>query len=362
MIEVNAPPLVGENLLMLGGPAAVTVKVGPIACPPGVITCTGPGDAVGGTVAVIWVALFTTKLVALVRLKRTPVAPVKSVPVIVTDDPNAPNSGATMEMVGGGSTMKLEDEVPVPMVFVTATGPVAASAGTVKKIRVSLEVLELAGTLPSVTPVAPVKFVPVTVTVLPIPPAKGEKPLTVGTPALTTMNGEAVEADPLGPETLICPVSALGGTAVLIWVAETTVNGAVATKKPTEAIAPRLVPLIVTEVPGGPIAGLKEVMVGGTAMVSEVLETVVPPGVTTVRGPVVAPRGTDARSMVSVPPSWTVPGTPLNDTAVAPVKLAPEMVTVMNVEAEVGAKPVITGAWTTVTLNDVAEVAWPPGA
>ena len=76
MIEVNAPPLVGENLLMLGGPAAVTVKVGPIACPPGVITCTGPGDAVGGTVAVIWVALFTTKLVALVRLKRTPVAPV----------------------------------------------------------------------------------------------------------------------------------------------------------------------------------------------------------------------------------------------------------------------------------------------
>jgi hypothetical protein len=55
--------------------------------PPTVVTVTSTAPAPGGEVAVIDVAEFTVKLVALLAPNFTAVAPVKPVPVIATDVP-----------------------------------------------------------------------------------------------------------------------------------------------------------------------------------------------------------------------------------------------------------------------------------
>ena len=57
----------------------------------------------------------------------------------------------------------------------------------------------------------------------------------------------------------------------------------------------KFVPVIVTLVPTGPLAGVKLVIVGALALTVKLAELVaVPPGVVTVTGPVVAPAGTVA--------------------------------------------------------------------
>ena len=62
------------------------------------------------------------------------------------------------------------------------------------------------------------------------------------------------------------------------------------------AVAPvKLVPLIVTLVPAGPLAGAKLVIVGALAVTVKLVALVaVPPGVVTLTGPVAAPAGTVA--------------------------------------------------------------------
>ena len=62
------------------------------------------------------------------------------------------------------------------------------------------------------------------------------------------------------------------------------------------AVAPvKLLPVIVTLVPTGPLAGVKLVIVGALAVtVNAVALVAVPPGVVTRMGPVVAPAGTVA--------------------------------------------------------------------
>ena len=111
-----------------------------------------------------------------------------------------------------------------------------------------------------------------------------------------------------------------------------TVN--VAALPPNEtAVAPvKFVPVIVTPVPTGPLAGAKEDMAGVT--VKRVVVTIGPlPGVVTVMRPVVAPAGT---VVVIVPEGSTVKvaATPLNETAVAPVK--PVIVTPVPAGPKIG--------------------------
>ena len=61
------------------------------------------------------------------------------------------------------------------------------------------------------------------------------------------------------------------------------------------AVAPvKFVPLIVTLVPTGPLAGVTLVIVGAGITVKLVALVAVPPGVVTRTGPVVAPVGTVA--------------------------------------------------------------------
>src|SRR2546425_8819188 len=71
-----------------------------VAVPAGVVTLIRPVVAPLGTVAEIEVAEVTVKL-ALVPLNVTAVAPVKFVPVIVTEGPPGPLIGLHLVNVGG---------------------------------------------------------------------------------------------------------------------------------------------------------------------------------------------------------------------------------------------------------------------
>ena len=118
------------------------------------------------------------------------------------------------------------------------------------------------------------------------------------------------------------------------------------------AVAPvKLVPVIVTAVPTGPVPGLKPVIVGAVLppelpepTVNELLEVPVPVGVVTEIGPVEAPVGTvvviwfgaaTVRAVCLVLPKVTT---------VAPVKSVPVIVTAVPVGPLVGVKPVTVGA------------------
>src|SRR2546422_11630385 len=126
------------------------------------------------------------------------------------------------------------------------------------------------------------------------------------------------------------------------------------------AVAPvKFVPLSVTLVPTGPLVGVKLVIVGALATTVNVLALVaVPPGVVTLSGPVVAPAGTVAWIAVAEVTVKLVL-TPLNVTAVAPVKFVPLVVTLAPTDPLVGVKPVIVGAGAAAAV--AAPVPPPPG-
>jgi hypothetical protein len=117
----------------------------------------------------------------------------------------------------------------------------------------------------------------------------------------------------------------------------------------------KFVPLMVTLVPTGPLVGAKLVIVGGLATTVKLLALVaVPPGVVTLIGPVVAPVGTVA--CIAVAELTTkLALTPLQVTAVAPVKFVPLIVTLVPTGPLVGVKLVIVGGLETVTVT-VSEV------
>ena len=64
--------------------------------------------------------------------------------------------------------------------------------------------------------------------------------------------------------------------------------------KATAVVPVKFVPLMVTLVPTGPLAGVKLVIVGGLITVKLLALVAVPPGVVTLMVPVVAPVGTVA--------------------------------------------------------------------
>jgi len=138
--------------------------------------------AVEGTVAVIWVAEFTTN-VAVTLLKVTLVAPVKFVPVIVTDVPTGPPVGVNEVIVGAAVvlTVKLWELQSCPLGVVTQIFPVFAPVGTVAVIWVDEPTVKVVADVPpNVKAVAPVKFVPVIVTLVPIGPEVGVNDVIVG--------------------------------------------------------------------------------------------------------------------------------------------------------------------------------------
>lgn len=262
---VPGKPLAGEKLAILGN----TIKlVALLALPDELVTLIGPVVAPTGTVAIMEVAVATLNVAVLTPLNETEDAPVKFVPVSVTLMPAAPLVGVNDVMVGGVVTVKLVALMAVPLAVVTLILPAVAPLGTVADIELSeLTVKVVAAVVLNFTAVAPVKFVPVIVTIVPTGPSTGAKLVIVGAPAVVTVKLLALVAELVGVMTLIGPLVAPLGTTVVMVVAETTVNDVAFVPLNCTAVAPvKFIPEIVTLAPIGPLLGKKPVIIGLVSM------------------------------------------------------------------------------------------------
>ena len=231
--------------------------------------------------------------------------------------------------------------VAVPPAVVTPIGPVVAPAGTVAWIAVS-EVTEKVALVPlNVTAVAPVKLEPLIDTLVPTGPLAGAKLAIAG--GGTTVKALLLVVVPAGVVTPISPVVAPAGTVAWIAVSEVTEKVALAPLNVTAVVPLKLVPLIDTLVPTGPLAGAKPLIAGGGTTVNALLLVAVPAGVVTATGPDVAPAGTVAWMAVA---ELTVKLAlvPLNVTAVAPLKFVPLIDTLVPTGPLEGVKLVIAGS------------------
>jgi hypothetical protein len=125
------------------------------------------------------------------------------------------------------------------------------------------------------------------------------------------------------------------------------------------AVVLKFVPVMVTEVPTGPLVGTKLVIVGGVVTVKEPPLVAVRPPTATVTVPVVAPLGTVTTSCVPVA-EVTVAEVPLNLTVLfvlVVLKFAPAIVTEVPTGPLVGEKLAIVGG--TVTVKELLLVAVP---
>jgi hypothetical protein len=176
---VTVAPLaaeVGVKLVIVG--AGINTKPELVTAPPGAVTETTP-DVPPATTAVMLVADVTLNEVAGVPPKLTAVAPVKLVPVIVIVDPVAAVVGVKLVIVGAG--IKTNPVlVTVPPGAVTDTTPDVPPATTAVMLVADATLNEVAAVPPKLTAVAPVKFVPVIVTMAPLGAVVGVKPVIVG--------------------------------------------------------------------------------------------------------------------------------------------------------------------------------------
>ena len=102
-------------------------------------------------------------------------------PVIVTDVPISPDEGKNEVMTGGGGEVKLKPvNAPVPPAVVTLTSPVEPPPTTAVIVLGETTVNEVADVPPKLTDVAPLRFVPIIVTVVPLPVVVGVKEVIVG--------------------------------------------------------------------------------------------------------------------------------------------------------------------------------------
>jgi hypothetical protein len=137
--------------------------------------------------------------------------------------------------------------------------------------------------------------------------------------------------------TVILPVLPLATTAVIA-LSLTTVNEAAAVPPKLIAVAPvKYEPLIVTDAPVTPVAGVNELTTGAGINVNAVAEDPAPLGAVTVILPVVPPA-TTAVIILSDTTVYEAAAVPPKLTAVAPVNLDPFIVTVVPAPALVGKK------------------------
>ena len=138
-------------------------------------------------IADICVGEFTTNERAATPPMVTLVAPKKLVPVIMTEvaPPVEPEFGVKEVTIGGTAVnVKTSLALAVPPGVITSTviGP-ATRAGVIATIRVELKTVnDVALVPPNLTPVAPIKFVPLIVTDVPpeVVPLVGEGVVAVG--------------------------------------------------------------------------------------------------------------------------------------------------------------------------------------
>ena len=308
---------------------------------------------------------------------RGPVAPVALVTVIVPVFV-VPLAGVVVNAgVGTGivtvAAVTVKVTLPVFPIGVVTLTVLAVCAAPDVIVKVALIVVELTTVrAPTVTPVpdtvtvvAPVRLVPVSVTgtLLPIVPEAGAIEVNV---APTTVN--VVVAVPPGVVMVtvradrVAPVVIVKVAVAVVELA--TVKALTVTPEPDTVsdVAPvRLVPVSVTgtAVPRTPEFGAIEVSVGaGGAFTVKITAPVVPPGVTTVTFlavsvavAVIAKFAVTDVSLAAVTPVAVTP-VPVTFTAVAPVRPVPVKVTgtVVPRTPEMGAIEVSVGA-TTVNVT-----------
>jgi hypothetical protein len=303
------------------------------------VTTISPLVAPNGTMAVIWVELFTVKFAA-VPLKLTEVTQVKVVPVITTLAPATPEAGEKELMVGKTQTVKLEALVAVQEEDATVIVPVVAPEGTTAVICVELFTVTDAAVPLKFTVVPAIKFVPVITILEPTLPEAGEKEEMVG--KTQTVKVEALVAAQEETATLIVPLVAPEGTTAVIWLELFTVKLAATPLNFTEVAPVKFVPVITTLDPILPEAGEKEPMVGKMQTVKLEALVAVQEEDATLIVPVVAPKGTTAVIWVEL---FTVKlaGVALNFTEVAPVKFVPVIITLDPTLPEAGEKVLMVG-------------------
>ncbi len=215
-------------------------------------------------------------------------------------------------------------------------------------IAIILVLLQLVTTTdddPNVTELVPwvePKFAPAIVTEVPAGPEVGEREL---------MFGVTVKSTPLlarlATVTTTLPVAAPVGTNVPMLVAVQLVTGNCAPLSVMVLVpwvAPKFVPLIVTEVPTGPDVGERLVILGKMMTVKATPLLATPPTVTTTF-PVVAPPGTVTEMPVALQ-LVGVAAVPLKVTVLVPCdapKFVPLIATGVPTEPEFGFRPVMLG-------------------
>jgi len=215
-------------------------------------------------------------------------------------------------------TVKSSVLVAVPPLVVTLILPVFAPEGTFAVICVEETTVNVETVLMNFTLLAPVKFAPVIVTCASTMPLLGLKEAIVGG---GTVKSSVLVAVPPAVVTLILPVEAPFGTVAVICVAESSVNVEAIPLNFTLLAPVKFAPVTVTCVPGSPLFGVKEAMVGAGGMtVKSVALSALPAALLTLILPVVATTGTVARICVSDATVKVVAGAPLNFTLLVPVK------------------------------------------
>jgi len=262
--------------------------------------------------------------VAVVPLNLTVLVPCvapKFTPVIVTDAPANPEVGLKPVILGPGAvTVKLVPLLATPPT-VTTTFPVVAPAGTGTTMLVALQLVGVAAIPLNLTVLAPCvapKFAPVIVTKVPSTPEVGFRLVMLGAGTVTVKLVPLLATPPTVTTTF--PVVAPAGTGATMLVALQLVGVAVVPLNLTvlvPCVAPKFAPVIVTDAPTNPEAGLKPVILGpGTVMVTlaeavfvvsacETAETLKVAGVGTAAGAVYSPL------VVTVPNVGVPPVTPL---------------------------------------------------
>jgi hypothetical protein len=187
-------------------------------------------------------------------------------PLIVTTVPAGPAIGLRLLIVGDGVTVKLTPLLATdPTVAITL--PVLAPEGTEVTRLVSLQLVGTTGMPLKVTELNPFdapKLLPLIVTGVPTGPEDGLKLAITGdtakfkellaTPPTVTRTAEMPATAPTGTEATMLVVLQL-----LAVPADTPLN--VTVLVPCDP--PKFAPAIVTEVPTGPLLGVKLVMLGG---------------------------------------------------------------------------------------------------
>jgi hypothetical protein len=207
---------------------------------------------------------------------------VKFVPEIVTVAPTAPLSGLKPVMLGVGNTVKFDELVMVIPLDPTEIGPFTAPAGTVVVMLVAFEEVTFAMPPLNETVGVPLKFVPEIITVAPIAPLIGLKPVIVG--VSRTVKFEEVEIVTPLTVTKILPDVAPAGTVVVMLVAvEEETKAAIPLKVIilSPGVVLKLVPVMVTVVPSAPLSGVKLEIWGNGNNVKLPTLVAVPPGVVT---------------------------------------------------------------------------------